>query len=337
MSTLGAGIRMALFTVVTLLATALLTVTISNATFKKANSYSAIFSDAVNLNGGDDVRMAGVRVGSVKAVHLYDGTNAKVTFTVEKDIPLSPNVTAAIKYRNLIGQRYLSLADAPGQAGTLQPHSTIPMSRTSPALNLNALFNGFKPLLTGLSPDAVNTLSYEIVQVLQGEGGNVDSLLTNVGQLSNTFADRDKLIGEVIDNLNAVLGPIDQHDQQLGSLVAELQRFLSGLSADRTAIGNSLVSINDLTATTSGFLSSVRPDLKGDIAALDSLATKLDTPQSRDLITSFMKITPDKLRVTAPSAGYGAWLNQYLCAVTIWLPNGTKTPTFFNDAKRCSS
>jgi phospholipid/cholesterol/gamma-HCH transport system substrate-binding protein len=188
-----------------------------------------------------------------------------------------------------------------------------------------------------LSPDAVNTLSYEIVQVLQGEGGNVDSLLTNVGQLSNTFADRDKLIGEVIDNLNAVLGPIDQHDQQLGSLVAELQRFLSGLSADRTAIGNSLVSINDLTATTSGFLSSVRPDLKGDIAALDSLATKLDTPQSRDLITSFMKITPDKLRVTAPSAGYGAWLNQYLCAVTIWLPNGTKTPTFFNDAKRCSS
>lgn len=335
MSTLGAGIRMAMFTVVTLLATALLAVTISNATFKKATSYSAIFSDAVNLNSGDDVRMAGVRVGTVKGVHLYDGDHAKVTFTVEKDIPLSQNVTAAIRYRNLIGQRYLTLSDSPGGAGTLAPHSTIPMSRTSPALNLNALFNGFKPLLTGLSPDEVNTLSYEIVQVLQGEGGTINSLLANVGSLSNTFADRDKLIGDVIDNLNAVLGPIDQHDQDLGNLIAQLQRFISGLSADRQAIGNSLVSINSLAQTTSGFLSSIRPDLKGDIQQLGLLASRLNTSDSRKLITDFLKVTPNKLAVTEGASVYGSWLNQYLCAATVIAPNGTRLPTYKNHAPRC--
>ena len=90
MSTLGAGIRMAMFTVVTLLATALLTVTISNATFKKSTSYSAIFSDAVNLNSGDDVRMAGVRVGTIKSVHLYDGDQAKVELHRRKGHPAEP-------------------------------------------------------------------------------------------------------------------------------------------------------------------------------------------------------------------------------------------------------
>jgi phospholipid/cholesterol/gamma-HCH transport system substrate-binding protein len=269
-------------------------------------------------------------------VHLYDGDEAKVTFTVETDIPLSQNVTAAIRYRNLIGQRYLSLSDSPGGAGTLAPHSTIPLARTSPALNLNALFDGFKPLLTGLSPDEVNTLSYEIVQVLQGEGGTVTSLLTNVGSLSNTFADRDKLIGEVIDNLNAVLGPIDQHDADLGNTLAQLQRFISGLAADRTAIGNSLVSINNLADTTAGFLSSIRPDLKGDIANLGVLASRLNTSQSRQLITDFLKVTPNKLAVTEGASTYGSWLNQYLCAVTIIAPNGTKLPTYMNQAPRCN-
>ena len=214
-------------------------------------------------------------------------------------------------------------------------HSTIPLSRTSPALNLNALFNGFKPLLTGLSPDEVNTLSYEIVQVLQGEGGTIDSLLANVGSLSNTFADRDKLIGDVIDNLNAVLGPIDQHDQDLGNLIAQLQRFISGLSADRNAIGNSLVSINSLAATTSGFLSSIRPDLKGDINQLGVLASRLNTSDSRQLITDFLKVTPNKLAVTEGASVYGSWLNQYLCAVTVIAPNGTKLPTIANKAPRC--
>ena len=217
----------------------------------------------------------------------------------------------------------------------MAPHSTIPLSRTSPALNLNALFNGFKPLLTGLSPDEVNTLSYEIVQVLQGEGGTIDSLLSNVGSLSNTFADRDKLIGDVIDNLNAVLGPIDQHDQDLGNLLAQLQRFISGLSADRTAIGNSLVSINSLAQTTSGFLSSIRPDLKGDIQQLGVLASRLNTSDSRTLITDFLKVTPNKLAVTEGASVYGSWLNQYLCAVTVIAPNGTKLPTFANKAPRC--
>ncbi|MDT7545867.1 MAG: phospholipid/cholesterol/gamma-HCH transport system substrate-binding protein, partial [Actinomycetota bacterium] len=109
MSTLRAGIKMALFTVVTLLATALLAATIANTDNRPTSSYGAVFVDAVNLNPGDEVRLAGVRVGSVSAVQLYEGTKAKVTFGVDRAVAMTTTTLAVIRYRNLIGQRYLAL------------------------------------------------------------------------------------------------------------------------------------------------------------------------------------------------------------------------------------
>lgn len=362
-STGPAAVKFALFTVVTLLATALLAITIGNVTFRSAVSYKALFTDAVNLNQGDEVRYAGVQVGSVTGVKLVYGTEALVSFTVEKDVPMSTETTAAVRYRNIIGQRYLSIGDpstdgttdtSPAkQAGrtqltaaddsqdaadgqTLRPGSTIPLSRTSPALDLNALFNGFRPLLTALSPDDVNQLSYEIIRVLQGEGGTVDTLLSQVGSVSTALAQRDQLIGDVIDNLNAVLGPIDQRDQQLGQLLNNLQVFISGLSQDRVAIGNSLTNINDLAGTTADLLTQARPALKTDVTQLGQLVAKLDTSDARQFLYNFVVNTPSKLRNIAPAAGYASIFNEYLCAVSFVLPGGAKTQKYTNTAPRCS-
>src|SRR4051794_39476699 len=174
-----AAIKFGIFTVVTLLATALLGMTVANIQFKATHDYKAIFTDATFLTGGNDVRLAGVRVGTVKSITLAeDGTHAEVTFKVEKAVPVTSSTRAEIRYRNLIGQRYLALVDAAGTADRLAPGSTIPVERTSPALNLTTLFNGFRPLLQGLTPDDVNKLSYEIIRVLQGEGGTIDALLS---------------------------------------------------------------------------------------------------------------------------------------------------------------
>ena len=204
-----------------------------------------------------------------------------MSFGVDRSLPLTDTTTAVIRYRNLIGQRYLALVDGPDGSATLRPGSTIPESRTVPALNLNTLFNGFKPLLAGLEPGEVNQLSFELVRVLQGEGGTVTSLFSHVASLSTRLADRDQLIGQVIDNLDAVLGPLDSRDKQLSALISNLQRFVSGLSLDRQAIGSSLDSINALAGTTSSLLTDARPALKDDLAALGILAEKLDSPQSQ--------------------------------------------------------
>jgi phospholipid/cholesterol/gamma-HCH transport system substrate-binding protein len=335
-NTLRATVKMALFTVVTLLATALLASTIANRDTRATTPYGAVFVDAVNLNAGDEVRLAGVRVGSISEVRLHEGVKAMVTFGVDRKVPLTTSTTAVIRYRNLIGQRYLALVDGPGGGRTLRRDEVIPEDRTTPALNLNTLFNGFRPLLAGLEPADINTLSFELVKVLQGEGGTVESLFSRVASLSGELADRDALIGQVIGNLNAVLGPLDTRDQQLNDLLTNLQDFLSGLSADRDAIGDSLVGINDLTATTASLLTDVRPSLKEDVKQLGILAAGLDEAQSRRLLDHFLSATPTKLQVSTPEASYGAFLNFYVCAANFILPDGTHTPWHYNETERCT-
>ena len=335
MTVVGAGVRFAVFAVVTLLATALLAMTIMNIDTQKTQSYSAVFTDAANVISGDEVRFAGVRVGTVKGVSLYQGHQAKISFTVSDAVAMTTTTKVVVRYRNLIGQRYLAIVDDGPDGAPLAKGAVIPVTRTQPALNLTQLFNGFKPLLTGLNPDDVNRLSYELVQVLQGEGGTIDSLFRQVGSLTNSLADRDKLIGDVIDNLDATLGPVANRDQQLSSLIDNLQQFMTGLSQDREAIGSSLVSIDRLTGATASLLHDVRPSLAADIKHLGVLAEKLDTPKSRAILEHFLTYTPYKLKVSTPEASYGAFLNFYVCAVNFIRPDGTETDWTINSAHRC--
>jgi phospholipid/cholesterol/gamma-HCH transport system substrate-binding protein len=335
MSTLAASVRLAIFTVFTVLATALLALTIANYDGHSATSYKAIFTDATNLRSGDEVREAGVRVGTVSGVSLYQDRDAEVSFKLDNEIHLTSTTELVIRYRNLIGQRYLAVVDGPAGGSRLQAGSVVPVSRTSPALNLTQLFNGFRPLLQGLSPADVNQLSYNLIQVLQGEGGTVDSLLTQVGSVSKTLAARDALIGDVISNLNGVLGPLDTHDQQVSQLIGNLQHFITGLSNDRGAIGRSLSSINGLAGTTQSLLAKARPDLKADVSHLGVLAEKLDSGRSQAILKHFLTYTPFKLKVSTPETSYGAFLNFYVCGVNFVLPNGSVTKPNVNSAHRC--
>jgi phospholipid/cholesterol/gamma-HCH transport system substrate-binding protein len=246
--TLGAAIKLLVFAVVTIVATALLGVVISNRTFGATHTFKANFTDATDLISGNDVRMAGVRVGTVKSIksESVGSTNfAQVTFTVDTDVPMTNTTDVDVQYLNLVGQRYLDLVARPG--GAVQaPESIIPLTRTSPAVDLTALFDGFKPLFRALSPDDVNQFALEIIKTLQGEGGTIDSLLKQTASLTNTVAQRDAAIGEVIDNLLTVLSTVQHRDAGLNETITQLQRLVSGLAGDRDAISTSLININDL-------------------------------------------------------------------------------------------
>jgi phospholipid/cholesterol/gamma-HCH transport system substrate-binding protein len=332
-----AAIKFGIFTVVTLFATAILGMTVANMQFKGTHKYKAIFSDATFLHHGDDVRLAGVRVGTISSIKLYQGDLAEVSFSVEKAVPITASTRAEIRYRNLIGQRYMALVDAAGTGQRLPAGGTIPLDRTTPALNLTQLFNGFRPLLQGLTPADVNKLSYGIIRVLQGEGGTVDALLSQTASLSSTLADRDELIGQVINNLNAVLGPVAERENDLTDLIVELQELVGGLSSDRKAIGSALVGINDLTSTTSSLLRDARPSLKVDIAELGKLTKALDTSAGRHEVDKYLKELPGRLRLTGPVVSYGSWINFYLCAVNFKVgPNQDDVTGFrYNPTDRC--
>ncbi|MGP4015280.1 MCE family protein [Saccharopolyspora sp. 5N708] len=302
------------FVLVTVLATGLLVLTIANQDLRSAESYTARFTDVTNVNEGDDVRISGVKVGEVESIELVDRRFAEVRFNVA-DRRLPSSVTAAIKYRNLVGQRYIALEQGADDTGGFLPvGGTIPLERTKPALDLTVLLGGFKPLFQALSPEDVNKLSYEIIQVLQGEGGTVESLLAHTASLTSTIASRDQVIGQVIDNLNGVLDTVNARDQQLSELIGQLQQVVSGLSADREAIGDAVTAMDGLTNSTAGLLLDARPGLQQDIVGLGQLSQNFN--DSEAITEQVLRNMPGKIETIARTASHGSWFNFYLCKAT---------------------
>lgn len=332
-------IKLIIYTVVIVLATAALSLIIVNERFAPTNTYSATFEDASGVLSNSDVRIAGVTVGKVETVDVTDDNRARVTFTVRKDEFVPASVRVAVKYKNLIGDRYLALERGPGSPGELPPGATIPASRTEPALNLTVLFQGFRPLFQGLQPKQVNQLASEIVQTLQGEGGTINQLLAHTASLTNTIADRDQVIGQLVDNLNRVLGTVAERDAQLAELITQLQRLVSGLSADRKEIGESISSVGALTDSVAGLLGDVRPPLKADIKHLNGLATNLN--RGSKTVDRVLRNLPSLLNEVDRTASYGSWFQFYLCQAggTIDLPKPlpNEVIAYTNANPRCSA
>ncbi|MFF1832628.1 MCE family protein [Streptomyces sp. NPDC058231] len=304
------------FILVTVLATTVLALSIANTGVGRTSSYKARFTDATGLVVGDSVRIAGVEVGQVESIEVADRRLAEVGFSVQKGRRLPASVTASIKYLNMVGQRYIDLDQGAGPVGeSFTAGSTIPLSRTTPALDLTQLFNGFQPLFEGLSPPDVNKLAGSIVQVLQGEGGTVDSILQHVGSLTGTVAAKDKVIGEVVKNLNTVLKTVNDREAGFNDLVVTLQKLVSGFSGDREPLGEAVTAMGALTTVTAGLLQDGRKPLKDDIRQLGRLSDRLADNSPK--IESFLEKTPDKMAAITRLTSYGSWLNLYLCEARI--------------------
>ncbi|MBE9374953.1 MCE family protein [Saccharopolyspora sp. HNM0983] len=305
-------VKFLIFVLVTVLATGLLVLTIANRDLRSAESYTARFTDVTALNEGDDVRISGVKVGEIESIEVADRRQAEVRFNVaERRLPAT--VTAQVKYRNLVGQRYIALEEGTGaQEGYLRPGGTIPLERTKPALDLTVLLGGFKPLFQALSPEDVNKLSHEIIQVLQGEGGTVESLLAHTSSLTSTIASRDQVIGDVVNNLNGVLDSVNSRDEELSGSIVQLQQVVSGLAADRDSIGDAVTALDGLTNTTAGLAEEARPGLQRDIAGLGDLSRNLNDHE--EITERWLQNMPNKLETVGRTASHGSWFNFFVCS-----------------------
>ncbi|MEZ0580803.1 MCE family protein [Nocardioides sp. MH1] len=314
----SAGIKLAVFTALSVFLTGGLTIIMGNIGLGSSTTYKAVFTNASMLEKGDDVRIAGVSVGEVKDVEHYERTMALVTFKVDSDVKLTTSSTAEIRFLNLIGDRYMALEQGKDSADAeaLDDGDTIPVQQTSPSLNLTVLFDGFKPLFQALTPDQVNELSMNLVQVLQGEGGTVRGLLEHTASLTTSLADRDKLIGEVVTNLSQTLDTVNRRHQQLSSLVVELKNWMQDLSRDRKTIGGSLDNISDLTVEVADLLHRGRPLLKRDIAALHDVAQLINSPDQRKEFIDLLDRMPEVMADQTRTGTYGSWYQYYFCGFT---------------------
>ena len=251
-ATVRAAVRVALFTVMCLVFMFVLVTVFGQFRFESRSSYSAVFTNVSGLKGGNFVRIAGVEVGKVKDLTLHKDGTVTVDFAIDKGLTLTEGTRAAVRYENLIGDRYLSLEEGPGSVRKLQPGSTIPLARTSPALDVDALIGGFRPLFRALDPDQVNALSGELLKVFQGQGGTISSVLAQTSALTTTLAGRDELIGQVITNLNTVLGTFGARDEQFSEGLDKLSQLVQGLADRKSDIATGTAYINAAASSVRG-------------------------------------------------------------------------------------
>lgn len=279
------------------------------------SDYSAVFKDASSLKGGDSVRVAGVRVGTVKDVKLRADNTALVSFDADKDVVLTTGSRAAVRYLNLVGDRYLELLDGPGPTRVMPRGSQIPLERTQSALDLDLLLGGLKPVIRGLDPKDVNALTGALLEIFQGQGDTMQSLLTRTSSFSNTIADNNAALEELVDNLNTVLGTLGKEGERFSGALDRFEKLTTGLAADRDTIGSAIESLSAGTSSIADLLTNVRPPLAGTVDQLNRLAPLVD--QDKGLIEASIQKAPENYRKLVRVGSYGSFVNYYLCGISV--------------------
>jgi phospholipid/cholesterol/gamma-HCH transport system substrate-binding protein len=312
----GTLIKFSIFGLIMVLLTAFLFLVFNQTRTGSTNGYSAVFNDASRLKPGDTVRIAGIRVGTVDDVSLQPDRKVLVKFDADRSIRLTTGTKAAIRYLNLVGDRYMELVDSPADSTKIMPAgSQIPVDRTAPALDLDLLLGGLKPVIQGLNPQDVNSLTASLVQILQGQGGTLESLFSKSSSFTNSLADNNQVIEQLIDDLRTTLDTLSADGNDFSGAIDKLQKLVSGLSDDRDPIGTAIESLNNGTTSLADLLGQARPPLKGVIDQTNNLATILDNDTPR--FDATIQRLPNIYRKLARVGSYGAFFPYYICGVAV--------------------
>jgi len=307
-------IKFGAFAAVMTVLTGALFVTFSQFRSGSANSYSAVFTDASSLKTGDSVRVSGIRVGTVSNISLRPDKTVVVDFDADRTVRLTAATKAAVRYLNLVGDRYLELVDSPGSARLLPAGSQIPRERTEPALDLDLLLGGLKPVIRGLNPQDVNALTSSLLQIFQGQGGTLESIVWKNCSFTTAIADRHEAVERLIDNLNTVAATLADDGDRFSATIDRLDELVEGLAADRDPIGAAIEALDTGTASVADLLTQARPPLKGTVDELNRLAPLLD--EDKELIDTALQKAPNNYRKMVRLGAYGSFINYYICAVS---------------------
>lgn len=308
-------VRVFVFVLAMVLVAAGLVVVFGQFRFASSSTYHANFATASLLKNGAKVRIAGVDVGSVRTVKLNPDNTVDVAFEVDKSYQLYSSTRAAIRYENLVGDRFLEITAGPGDLQQLPPGGTIDLQHTDPALDLDALLGGLRPVLKGLEGEKINEITSSIVQLLQGQGGALSDVLSNTGAFTQNVANRHQLVSDVIQNLSAVLATADDKRAQFDTSVDQLQQVIASLEQGRDPIAGAISPLAAAEKDLTDMLVQSRRPLQGVIENVRPFATELDDRKAE--INGILEpLAENWLRLNALGA-YGAFFNIFFCSVSI--------------------
>lgn len=313
----GAAVGVSIFTVIAVACTWLIWTTLNSYLSGATVQYTAHFTDASGLRVGDDVRMAGVRVGRVDELELVDRT-AKVSFSVQGGQPVFTSTRAQLRYQNLTGQRYLALKPGVGEDRPLPEGGTIPVGRTDPSLDLTVLLNGLEPLFAVLEPADINRLADNITGVLHGEGPALAGLLDQAARLLSDVNQRDEIIGAVVKNLSGVLEHLERSTPQFERLIKQSRALVDGLNSESGPIFGAIERIGRVSSKVTDMVRDVRPAVRTNITSFNHVAGLYLS--EKEAVEATLKTFPKFLDGAARITQNGAWMDLYACRINLELP-----------------
>lgn len=275
-------------------------------------AYSADFTDVFGLREGDDVRMAGVRVGRVRTIELLPDSKARVNFDVLSDQELRGDTEAAIFYQNVVGQRYVDLRlGTNGDSRRLPAGSVIPVERTVASFDVGKVLNGYQPLFATIDPKAADQISAAAIQALQGDSTAWATLIDQTGKLSETFAGRDALLADMIAGLDRVFATLAGQNANLDQVLVDTRDMVSTLNARRPELIASMGSLSRVTRQLAAITDEVDPPLQEMIRRQPGFASHLVgiEPQLAFAGANLPALLKGLARVT----NEGAYANIYTC------------------------
>ncbi len=304
-------VGLSLFMVAALTVTWLVYVSLRRDVAGATAPYSAMFHDAYGLREGDDVRMAGVRVGRVEKIEL-EGNLAKVNFVVQNEQTLFGNTVASVTYQNIVGQRYLGLTlGTRGSQTRLAPGGVIPLERTESSFDVTALLNGYEPLFSLLNPHDADNLTKSLIQSLQGDTSSLATLISQTTTLTETFAGKDQSLGDLITSLNNVVGTLAEQNANLDGVITATRDTVSTLDQRRpelVAATGSTARVLDRLSTSAN---NVYPSLTELMERQPGFVQHLLSVEPQ--VAFFADNIPLALKGLTRMGNHGAYASGYAC------------------------
>ena len=326
--------RLSIFLTVCITGLFVLVAVFAQVRFQPHQSYRALFGNVGGLKSGDFVRIAGVEVGKVGRLTIGRDSTVDVEFEVDDSVQLTQSSRAVIRFDNLYGDRYLALEAGAGGGAPLEPGGIIPVANTAPALDLDTLIGGFRPLFRALDPDQINALSGQLIQAFQGQGRTIGSLLGHTAMFTDALADRDALIGDLITNLDVVLGAIGDNDADFGHAIGQLDELTAALAERKDGIADATANLDSTAREVADLLAQSRPAIQKVRQETDRVATIV--LNNHEYFDDLLNTLPDAYRMLGRQGLYGDWFAFYICEAIIKVNGKGGQPVYIKAAGQTS-
>jgi phospholipid/cholesterol/gamma-HCH transport system substrate-binding protein len=266
-------------------------------------TYHAAFTDLSGLKKGDDVRVAGVKVGKVTGISLQNG-HVELTFQL-KGVHLGDETSASIRVKTLLGTKYLAID--PQGTGKLSTHNGIPLSRTSTPFDVPAAFSGLTKTIQQVDTAQLARSFNTIADTFNQSPTEIRSALTGLSRLSQTVASRDAQLQQLLSSANNVTGVLASRDTQVKSLIDDGDLLLKVVEQRRAQIHALLLDTASLAKQLTGLVRDNKAQLDPALAHLRTVVTILQNNQN-NLDQSIQVLAPF-VRDFANTLGNGQWFD----------------------------